>query len=157
MGRVIESEELSRLMEESRSDGLKIVFTNGVFDILHAGHLDYLKRSKKLGDILIVGVNTDESAKAIKGPDRPFNSEDDRAALLAGLECVDYVALFSEGTPINMISSVRPDLLVKGDDYSADEVVGKAVVESYGGKVKLIPFKEGFSTSSLIEKIKSRD
>ena len=157
MGRVIEREELSRLIEESRSDGLKIVFTNGVFDILHAGHLDYLKRSKKLGDILIVGVNTDESAKAIKGPDRPFNSEEDRAALLAGLECVDYVALFSEGTPINMISSVRPDLLVKGADYSADEVVGKAVVESYGGRVELIPFKEGFSTSSLIEKIKSGD
>ena len=157
MGRVIEIEELSRLMEENRTDGLKIVFTNGVFDILHAGHLDYLKRSKKLGDILIVGVNTDESAKAIKGPDRPFNGEEDRAALLAGLECVDYVTLFSEGTPINMISSVRPDLLVKGADYSADEVVGKAVVESYGGKVKLIPFKEGFSTSSLIEKIKSGD
>ena len=157
MGRVIESEELSRLIEESRSEGLKIVFTNGVFDILHAGHLDYLKRSKKLGDILIVGVNTDESAKAIKGPNQPFNSQDDRAALLAGLECVDYVALFSEGTPINMISSVRPDLLVKGADYSADEVVGKAIVESYGGKVKLIPFKEGFSTSSLIEKIKSGD
>ena len=157
MGRVIESEELSRLLEESRSEGLKIVFTNGVFDILHAGHLDYLKRSKKLGDILIVGVNTDESAKAIKGPDRPFNSEEDRAALLAGLECVDYVALFSEGTPINMISSVRPDLLVKGADYSADEVVGKDIVESYGGKVELIPFKEGFSTSLLIDKIKSRD
>ena len=157
MGRVIESEELSRLLEESRSEGLKIVFTNGVFDILHAGHLDYLKRSNKLGDILIVGVNTDESAKAIKGPDRPFNSEEDRAALLAGLECVDYVALFSEGTPINMISSVRPDLLVKGADYSADEVVGKDIVESYGGKVELIPFKEGFSTSLLIDKIKSRD
>ena len=157
MGEVMEIEELSRLMEESRRAGLKIVFTNGVFDILHAGHLDYLNESKKLGDILIVGVNRDESAKAIKGPDRPFNREEDRASLLAGLECVDYVTLFSEATPINLISSVKPDLLVKGEDYSVDEVVGKDVVESYGGDVKLIPFKEGFSTSSLIEKIKSGD
>lgn len=157
MGRVIEIEELSRLIEGSRREGSKIVFTNGVFDILHAGHLDYLDRSKKLGDILIVGVNTDQSAKAIKGPDRPFNSEDDRAALLAGLECVDYVTLFSEETPIKLISSLRPELLVKGADYSADEVVGKEFLESYGGEVKLIPLKEGFSTSSLIDKIKSGD
>ena len=157
MGEVIETEELNRLIEESRSDGLKIVFTNGVFDILHAGHLDYLNRSKKLGDILIVGVNTDESAKAIKGPDRPFNGEEDRAALLAGLECVDYVTLFSETTPIKLISLLKPDLLVKGADYSADEVVGKELVESFGGEVKLIAFKEGFSTSRLIDKIKSGD
>ncbi|MCH8271839.1 MAG: D-glycero-beta-D-manno-heptose 1-phosphate adenylyltransferase [Candidatus Marinimicrobia bacterium] len=157
MGEVIETEELNRLIEESRSDGLKIVFTNGVFDILHAGHLDYLNRSKKLGDILIVGVNTDESAKAIKGPDRPFNGEEDRAALLAGLECVDYVTLFSETTPIKLISLLKPDLLVKGADYSADEVVGKELVESFGGEVKLISFKEGFSTSRLIDKIKSGD
>ena len=157
MGEVIEIEELNRLIEESRSDGLKIVFTNGVFDILHAGHLDYLNRSKKLGDILIVGVNTDESTKAIKGLDRPFNGEEDRAALLAGLECVDYVTLFSETTPIKLIGLLKPDLLVKGADYSADEVVGKDLVESLGGEVKLISFKEGFSTSRLIDKIKSGD
>jgi len=157
MGEVIEIEELNRLIEDSRSDGLKIVFTNGVFDILHAGHLDYLNRSKKLGDILIVGVNTDESTKAIKGPDRPFNGEEDRAALLAGLECVDYVTLFSETTPIKLIGLLKPDLLVKGADYSADEVVGKDLVESFGGEVKLISFKEGFSTSRLIDKIKSGD
>lgn len=157
MGEVIVIEELSRLIEGSKGEGLKIVFTNGVFDILHAGHLDYLKRSKKLGDILIVGVNTDESTKAIKGPDRPFNGEEDRAALLAGLECVDYVTLFSETTPIKLISLIKPDLLVKGADYSADEVVGKDVVESFGGEVKLISFKEGFSTSKLIDKMKSGD
>lgn len=155
MGEVITANELSRLIEKSRRDGLKIVFTNGVFDILHAGHLDYLSKSKKLGDILIVGLNSDESTKAIKGEERPFNNEEDRAALLAGLECVDYVTLFSETTPINLIKSVKPDLLVKGADYSADEVVGKDVVESFGGEVKLIPFKEGFSTSRLIDKIKS--
>ena len=157
MGEVIEMEELRRLLEGSRSGGSTIVFTNGVFDILHAGHLDYLNRSKKLGDILIVGVNTDDSAKAIKGPDRPFNGEEDRAALLAGLECVDYVTLFSETTPINLISLLKPDLLVKGADYSVDGVVGKDVVESFGGEVKLIPLKEGFSTGRLIDKIKLGD
>lgn len=157
MGKVIGIEELSRLLEGSRSGGSKIVFTNGVFDILHAGHLDYLKRSKKLGDILIVGVNSDESTKTIKGDDRPINNEEDRTTLLAGLECVDYVTLFSEITPINLIRLLRPDLLVKGADYSADEVVGKDVVESFGGEVKLIPFKEGFSTSRLIDKIRSGD
>lgn len=157
MGEVIGIEELRQLIEGSRSGGLKIVFTNGVFDILHAGHLEYLKRSKKLGDILIVGVNTDESVKTIKGPSRPFNREEDRAALLAGFECVDYVTLFAETTPINLISLLKPDLLVKGADYSMDEIVGKDVVESSGGEVKLIPFKEGFSTNSLIDKIKSAD
>ena len=157
MGEVIEIAELSRLMEKRRSEGSKIVFTNGVFDILHAGHLDYLKRSKKLGDILIVGVNRDESAKAIKGPGRPFNREEDRSELLAGLECVDYVTLFSEPTPINLIRLLRPDLLVKGADYSEDEIAGKEVVESFGGEVKLIPFRKGFSTSGLIDKIKSGD
>ncbi len=155
MGKVKDIDELTVLIERSKADGLKVVFSNGVFDILHAGHLDYLEKCKQLGDLLVIGLNSDSSVRVLKGPNRPLNREEDRAALLAGLECVDFVTLFSEETPMNIIRGLKPDFLAKGADYSLNEVVGKDFVESYGGEVKLIPLKEGLSTSLLVNKIVS--
>ncbi len=132
----------------------KIVFTNGCFDILHVGHIRYLQEAAKLGDILIVGLNSDESVKRLKGPERPINSEADRAEMLGALGFVDYVAIFSEDTPLNLIKMIKPDVLVKGGDYAPDDVVGKKEVEERGGRLVLIPFVEGKSTTNIIEKIK---
>ncbi|HXS37136.1 MAG TPA: D-glycero-beta-D-manno-heptose 1-phosphate adenylyltransferase [Flavipsychrobacter sp.] len=132
----------------------KIVFTNGCFDILHHGHLDYLARAADHGNILIVGVNTDSSVRKLKGPERPLNHENDRAFQLASLLYIDAVCLFNEDTPKELIEAVRPDVLVKGGDYTKDKIVGADFVESYGGSVEIIPFVQGYSTSSLIERIK---
>ncbi len=132
----------------------KIVFTNGCFDILHHGHLDYLARAAEHGNILIVGVNTDSSVRKLKGPERPLNHEEDRAFQLASLLCVDAVCLFNEDTPKELIQAIKPDVLVKGGDYTKDKIVGADFVESYGGSVEIIPFVQGYSTSSLIERIK---
>jgi D-beta-D-heptose 7-phosphate kinase/D-beta-D-heptose 1-phosphate adenosyltransferase len=143
-------EDLTRHRRASQ----KIVFTNGVFDILHAGHVQYLNFSKKQGDVLIVGVNTDESVKRLKGPTRPVNDLADRMAVLSGLAAVDYVISFDTDTPAELIASVRPDILIKGEDYSGKEVVGRETVESHGGKVILAPFLKGKSTTSTIGKMK---
>lgn len=134
----------------------KIVFTNGCFDILHKGHVDYLSAARSLGDVLIVGVNTDASVKRLnKSPDRPINAEQDRAFLVASLQVVDAVILFDEDTPYELIKMVQPDVLVKGADYKPENIVGADIVKARGGEVVTIELTQGFSTSSLIQKIKS--
>lgn len=133
----------------------RIVFTNGCFDILHYGHVFYLSKAKNLGDILVVGVNSDSSIKTIKEPARPINPLGDRMGVLASLECVDYLCSFNEPTPINLIKKIRPDILVKGGDWKKNEIIGSEFVKSYGGKVITIPFRKGYSTTKLIKKIKS--
>lgn len=133
---------------------LSVVFTNGCFDILHLGHIDYLSKTADQGNILIVGLNTDRSVKKIKGKKRPINNEASRAAVLASLFFIDAVVLFDEETPYNIIKTISPDILVKGSDYKAEEIVGCDIVKSYGGKTVTIDFLDGYSTSSLIEKMK---
>lgn len=134
--------------------GKKIVFTNGCFDILHHGHLDLLARAADLGNILIVGVNTDASVKRLKGPDRPVTGEQDRLFQLASLLCVDAVCLFDEDTPLELIKTVKPAVLVKGGDYTVDKVVGADFVAANEGTVSIIPFVDGYSTTSLLQRIK---
>ncbi|WP_033915706.1 D-glycero-beta-D-manno-heptose-7-phosphate kinase [Campylobacter sputorum] len=141
---------LDEILEIIKFNNKKIVFTNGCFDILHVGHVKYLEKAKKLGDILILGLNSDESIKKIKGNDRPINSEQDRAIVLSALESIDYVVIFNEDTPYEIINKIKPDVLVKGADYSKKEVVGNDLVE----EVVLIDFEDGFSTTNLIKKIK---
>jgi D-glycero-beta-D-manno-heptose 1-phosphate adenylyltransferase len=132
----------------------KIVFTNGCFDLLHPGHVDYLCRARDLGDFLVVGLNTDESVRTLeKAPGRPVNNEDARAIVLAGLACINAIVLFNEPTPYELISFVGPDILVKGDDYQIENIVGADLVKSAGGQVITIPFLEGFSTTAIIKKI----
>jgi len=134
----------------------KIVFTNGCFDILHKGHVDYLSKARSLGNILVVGVNTDASVKRLnKSPGRPINNEQTRAYLLAALHVVDAVILFEEDTPYELIKAVQPDLLVKGADYKPEDIVGADIVKARGGEVVTIGLTEGFSTTALIQKIKS--
>ena len=152
--KIIDLTQLKELLEKRRKKGQKIVFTNGCFDILHAGHVHYLKTARKLGDILIVGLNTDASVKKIKGKNRPVNNEKYRAEVLAGLEAVDFVVFFEEETPLNLIKEIRPDILVKGADWEESKIVGADFVKSYGGKVVRIPFQYNVSTTSIIEKIK---
>lgn len=132
----------------------KIVFTNGCFDVLHIGHVTYLEKAKSLGDILVVGVNSDASVKRLKGPERPVNPEEDRIKIISALGVVDYAVLFSEDTPVDLICEVRPDILVKGADWNKDQIAGAKEVESWGGKVKQIPLVSGRSTSNLIQKMK---
>jgi D-beta-D-heptose 7-phosphate kinase/D-beta-D-heptose 1-phosphate adenosyltransferase len=142
-----------RTLRENYADK-KIVFTNGCFDLLHIGHVRYLQEAAKLGDLLVVGLNSDASVKRLKGETRPVNSEADRAELLCALGFVDYVVIFEEDTPYEIIDLVQPDVLVKGGDYSNSYVVGTDIVEARGGKLVLIPFVEGKSTTSIIEKMK---
>jgi rfaE bifunctional protein nucleotidyltransferase chain/domain len=156
MGQVYTLEELVEQRAEWKAFGLSVVFTNGVFDILHRGHVEYLNASKKLGDILIVGMNSDASVKRIKGPLRPVVPEGDRAYILSQLSCIDAVCLFGEDTPINLISAVVPDVLVKGADWNINAIVGKDVVEAAGGSVRTIEFVPDRSTTNIIEIIKER-
>tara|TARA_B110000467_G_scaffold131632_1_gene126496 strand:- start:1547 stop:2020 length:474 start_codon:yes stop_codon:yes gene_type:complete len=132
----------------------KIVFTNGCFDILHVGHIRYLSEARSLGDILVVGVNSDESVRNLKGPSRPINSLSDRALLLSELVCVDYVVSFKEQTPLKLIKMIMPDILVKGGDYTLDTIVGSSEVIDAGGKVELLKFHDGYSSTNYIDKIK---
>lgn len=132
-----------------------IVFTNGCFDILHLGHLDYLCKAKDLGSKLIVGVNSSNSVKKLKGPSRPVNSTQSRSKLLAGFECIDLIVVFNEDTPLNLIQSLKPNILVKGGDYTFETIVGAEEVKNYGGQVKIIPFLPGYSTSKIVTKIQS--
>lgn len=134
---------------------LRLVFTNGVFDLLHRGHIAYLNEARALGDALVVGVNTDASARRLeKGDDRPLNAERDRAFVVAALECVDAVCLFDEDTPRELVAALLPDVLVKGGDYEAAAVAGREEVEGAGGRVALLPFVEGYSTTKLVHRIK---
>ena len=136
ISKIKNSKNLSGTLSALRRKGKKIVFTNGCFDILHVGHVDYLSRAKRLGDVLVVGLNSDSSVKKIKGKDRPINKESDRAKVLASLYFVDYITSFGETTPGNLIKKVRPDILVKGGDWKIEDIVGSSFVRSYGGKIK---------------------
>ena len=147
--------QLEKLINLSRRNSEKIIMTNGCFDILHAGHIAYLEEAKALGDKLIVAVNDDNSVRQLKGSKRPINSLDDRMRVLSGLTSVDWVISFSEDTPINLIEILQPDLLVKGGDYQIDEVIGGKEVIKNGGDVKILSFKKGFSSTSIIEKLKN--
>lgn len=141
-------------LNQCRAAGKKIVFTNGCFDILHPGHVDYLSQARDLGDFLVLGLNTDNSVKRLnKAPNRPINNEQTRALVLAGLACIDLIVLFDEETPYELIKFLQPNVLVKGDDYQVEKIVGYDVVKANGGEVITIPFLEGYSTTKLIEKI----
>ncbi len=137
-----------------KQNGLKVVFTNGCFDILHLGHLDYLEKSSDLADKLVVGLNTDKSVRLLKGPDRPINNEYARARMLAAMSFIDLIIAFDEETPLELIKKVKPDILVKGKDYEVENIVGAEFVIGNGGEVKTIELKEGYSTTDLINKIK---
>lgn len=152
---VTSQHELEQLRNELRSKGGSIVFTNGVFDILHAGHVMYLEAARAMGDVLIVGMNTDESVRRIKGPTRPVNAQQDRALVLAALRCVDHVVLFDDDTPLNLITTIMPNVLVKGGDYTRDTIVGADEVEAGGGTVATIPLLDGRSTTNIIAKARS--
>ena len=134
---------------------MKSVFTNGCFDILHSGHVEYLNEARSLGDKLIVGLNSDESVKRLKGSERPINNEVDRKFLLENLVSVDEVIIFNDDTPLNLIKKIMPDILVKGGDWQVEQIVGHKEVIANGGEVKSLKFKEGYSTTSVLEKIKS--
>lgn len=156
MGKVYSLTELKEQRKQWKQEHKTVVFTNGVFDILHRGHVEYLTAAKALGDLLVVGVNADSSVKKIKGPLRPIVTDSDRAFLLSQLACVDAVCLFDEETPYELISALVPDVLVKGADYTVDAIVGREVVEKAGGKVKTIPFVPDRSTTNIIETIVQR-
>lgn len=153
--KLLTKDKLQNLLNAWNAENKKVVFTNGCFDILHRGHVEYLCHAHDLGDKLIVGLNTDASVKRLgKSPERPINSEDTRAIILAGLECIDAIVLFDEDTPLELITFVQPDVLVKGNDYKAEDIVGYDVVTAKGGKVITIQLVDGFSTTKLIEKMK---
>jgi len=146
--------QLKKIVKKLKKEGKKIVFTNGCFDLLHIGHIKCLQEAKKQGDILIVGINKDSSVKKIKGKNRPFVKDKERAEIISSLEMVNYVVLFGETTPFKVIKELKPDVLVKGKDYKKKEVIGRDIVEKNGGKVVLIPVVKNHSTSLLIKKIK---
>lgn len=147
--------EAAQLAAAVRARGGKVVFTNGVFDILHPGHVRYLQEARTLGDALIVGINSDRSVRANKGPERPITAEAERAEILSALACVDAVAIFDEETPAEIIKRIEPDVLVKGADWGPDNIVGRDTVEARGGKVVRMELSPGYSTTELIRKIRS--
>jgi rfaE bifunctional protein nucleotidyltransferase chain/domain len=147
-------DEAVRFVNEQRAAGRTIVFTNGVFDLLHPGHLRYLRRARDLGDALLVGVNSDRSVRANKGPDRPLTSEADRVEILESLHCVDGVVIFDEDTPHELIAALQPDVLVKGADWAEDAIVGRDIVEGRGGRVVRVPIEPGHSTTMIVDKIR---
>ena len=151
--KIIRSSQLMALRSRLSRSSKKIVFTNGTFDILHRGHVTYLEKARKAGDILVVGVNSDASVRAYKGPGRPVNPEGDRLFVLAALQCVDYVVLFSDPTPIQLISKLCPDVLAKGADWKLADIVGAVEVQGWGGKVKRIPFLKGRSSTRVINRL----
>jgi len=147
--------EALALVERRRAEGKAVVFTNGVFDLLHPGHVRYLCEARRLGDALIVGVNSDRSVRANKGPDRPLTPQAERAEILTALECVDAVVIFDEDTPHDLILALQPDILVKGADWGENAIVGREIVEARGGRVVRVPVERGYSTSGIVEKIRS--
>lgn len=149
--------QLEQIIRNLKNNGNQIIFTNGCFDIIHAGHIQYLKEAKALGDILIVGVNSDDSVKRLKGANRPINFQDDRLIVLDSLKSVDYVILFDKDTPFNLISSIIPDILVKGGDWEIKDIVGADIVIKNNGIVKSLSFKKGISTTEIIQRIKKNE
>ncbi|MDO9308082.1 MAG: D-glycero-beta-D-manno-heptose-7-phosphate kinase [Deltaproteobacteria bacterium] len=147
---------LALLIAEEQAKGKQVVFTNGCFDLLHAGHVKYLQKARGLGDLLVLGLNSDASVRRLKGAKRPLISEEERAHILAALYCIDYVTIFDEDTPLELIKTLKPQILVKGGDYSLDGVVGRDIVEQYGGRVELVSFVDGKSTSNIIDKVLER-
>lgn len=151
-GKIHDRDALARLLEQRRA-GKKVVFTNGCFDLLHVGHVKYLQKARQLGDMLVLGLNSDASVRGLKGPTRPLISEEERAHILAALDCIDFVTVFDEETPLELIRVLRPDILAKGGDYTLDGVVGRELVEGWGGRVELVQFVDGKSTTNIVEKI----
>ena len=149
--KILNRESLEEKLNLWRKEGKTIVFSNGCFDILHRGHVEYLSKAADLGDVLIIGLNTDASVRRIKGPSRPVNDEKARAVVLAALEFVDAIMFFEEDTPYNLIKNVQPDVLVKGKDYKAEDIVGYDIVTNKGGKVETIELVEGFSTTNILK------
>ncbi len=152
-GKFRELHEIRIIVVKNIKEGKKVVFTNGCFDLLHRGHLHLLTQAKKLGHLLVVAVNSDGSVKKSKGPNRPILPERERAELIAALEMVDYVVLFSEPDPLRIIEELRPNVLVKGGDWTQDNVIGREIVEGNGGQVVIVPVLEGYSTTRIIERI----
>lgn len=156
MGRFVRDwNELASELERSRASGRRAVFTNGCFDLLHVGHVRYLKEARALGDLLVVGVNSDASVRRLKGPERPLQPEGDRAEILASLAAVDFTTVFHQDTPLELIQALRPDVLTKGGDWATESIVGAPFVMSYGGSVRSLSFVDGRSTSKLVEKARS--
>jgi D-beta-D-heptose 7-phosphate kinase/D-beta-D-heptose 1-phosphate adenosyltransferase len=156
MSNIKTREEIKKIRTQLRSEGKKVVFTNGVFDLIHSGHVDYLVKAKEMGDVLILALNTDSSVKRIKGNKRPILEQNERAFIVSNLKPVDYVTFFEEDTPDEIISDLIPDVLVKGADWALDKIVGREVVEANGGEVKNIKFINEQSTSNVINIIKER-
>ncbi len=153
--KILSGESLKAKLQEWKSSGKKIVFTNGCFDLLHAGHINYLAEAAALGDVLIIGLNSDSSVQVLKGPARPVNPEQSRATMLASMFFVNAVTLFAEQTPLNIIKQIQPDVLVKGGDYEINQIVGAEETLAKGGEVKVLTFLPGFSSTAIIEKIKN--
>lgn len=151
--KILTLQDLGTKLREWSKEGKKIVFTNGCFDIIHQGHIDYLAKAKDLGDILIIGLNTDQSVSTIKGKNRPIQDQESRAIILASMQFVDAIVYFSDPTPYELISSIQPDILVKGADYKPEEIVGYDIVKQKGGEIKTLTFLEGYSTTSIENKI----
>jgi rfaE bifunctional protein nucleotidyltransferase chain/domain len=151
---VLTRPEAAQFAAAQRDAGRTVVFTNGVFDLLHPGHVRYLQQARALGDVLVIGINTDRSVRANKGPERPITPEAERAEVLAALECVDGVTIFDEETPFNIISELQPDVLVKGADWAHDAIVGRDIVEARGGRVVRVAVEQGHSTTGIVQKIK---
>jgi D-beta-D-heptose 7-phosphate kinase/D-beta-D-heptose 1-phosphate adenosyltransferase len=154
--KIKERKELLRIIKNLKAKGKQIVFTNGCFDVLHLGHVRYLEEAKALGDVLVVGVNSDSSVRKLKGPKRPILPEQERTEILSGLGCVDYITIFNEADPLKLITSLKPNLLVKGGDWTREQIVGREVVERSGGELVIIPFVNGASTSNVIDTILKR-
>ena len=153
-GVVMSHDGIQSFVREQRAAGRRVVFTNGVFDLLHPGHVRYLQDARSRGDLLIVGLNADESVRRNKGPARPINSEEERAEVMAALACVDAVVIFKEDTPAEIIRMVQPDILVKGADWADDAIVGRDTVEARGGRVVRIPVEQGYSTTGIVDRIR---
>ena len=154
MNKILSKDRLKKAIDEYKKEGKKIVFTNGCFDILHAGHVRYLNDAKKLGDILVLALNSDSSVRSIKGKPRPYIPQEERAYVVASLESVDYVTIFDEDTPLLLIEYLKPHILVKGGDWTEETVVGRDSVKKWGGRVVIMPEVKGISTTNIIEKIK---
>ena len=157
MGKLKTLEEIKAIAVSARINGKKVAFTNGCFDLLHPGHVHVLRAARACADLLIVGINSDQSVKHIKGPTRPVLPESDRCELLGAMEMVDFVVLFNEPDPQNLISAIRPDVLVKGGDWNSEKIIGADIVEEAGGRVVVVPYIKGFSTTEIIERIKNSD
>ena len=154
MNKILEKNALKDKLEELRKKGKKIAFTNGCFDILHVGHVRYLREAKNTADVLVLALNSDSSVRSLKGKERPLVPEQERAEIIAALEFIDYVTIFNELTPMELINYLKPDILIKGGDWAEEDVVGREEIKEWGGRVAIIPEVEGKSTTNIVEKIK---